>query len=84
MVLHNLFGAIILCMTLCFALCAPTHADSVNFRYNDRSEIVEVSTTNGVIFAWNYDLAGNLISSVVNGTTNFFTCNSLNQYTFKC
>ncbi len=62
------------------ALSRPTNRNADTFGYNDRSEVTS-ATIGGNYETHEYDSIGNSIIASMNGTTNTYSANNLNQYT---
>ena len=62
------------------ALNRPTSRNADTFGYNDRSEVTS-ATIGGNYETHEYDSIGNSIIASMNGTTNTYSANNLNQYT---
>ena len=61
------------------ALNRPTSRNADTFGYNDRSEVTS-ATIGGNYETHEYDSIGNSIIASMNGTTNTYSANNLNQY----
>ena len=69
--------AIVIVSLTAQSLCAAT----VEYEYDDRSQLMRVTRDGMVEHAYAYDLAGNLRWASDGGRTNVFATNELNQYT---
>ena len=68
-------------LTLLSMLPCAVCASGLCYIYNIRSELTRVMGGDGVLYGYEYDLAGNLKWSCVGCNTNVYTVNCLNQYT---